>query len=548
MHTTLKQLWLPLAAGLVFQFVSGSLMAASFADLTQPPNAIEVVLADKVVGLSASSPGQWSGDGVDVTVHAKLGCVVSLKAPGVAVKKLHLHWATPFDTNVIVLGDTWERAYGDLHWKPINLAGPMPWYFLASDGVATHGYGVMTGPAALCCWKVDTNGIDLWADVRSGGVGVELGGRTLAVCTITTRQGQAGESAFAAACAFCRQMCPQPPVGRQPVYGFNDWYCAYGANTAAAFLKDAAYIASLSPTSENQPYMVIDDGWQANRQSGKDTGNPWQHTNAKFGSTMPEIAKAIKAMNARPGLWYRPLQAWPDCPANWRLPGRPEVLDPSNPEVLKDISQNVTRFRDWGFEMIKHDFSTYEITGRWGNRMGDEVTSDGWTFSDRSRTTAEIVLNFYHTLREAAGDKVLLNGCNTMSHLAAGIFDLARIGDDTSGTDWNRTRQMGVNCLAFRAAQNGAFYLVDADCSGLAKTNAVPWDKNRQWLDLLARSGTPLFVSWPQRLVGPEQAQALRSALASGARVQPLGEPLDWLNTRTPTRWTLDGQEAAFKW
>lgn len=546
--TNLKQFLLGLMTAWLFQLAPGNLTAAGFVDVTQPPNTVEVVLADKTVTLVSDKTGQWGGAGVEVNLLSNPAGGVSLKAPGVPVKKIHLHWTATFDPNAVFLGDTWERAYGDLQWRPLSQTGPMPWYFLVSDGTTTHGYGVMTGPAALCCWKVNTNGIDLWADVRSGGVGVELGNRTLSVCTITARQGEAGETAFAAARAFCRQMCPQPRVVRQPVYGFNDWYCAYGANTAAGFLKDAAFTAALSPTKENQPYMVIDDGWQANRQDGKDPGNPWKNTNDKFGSTMPAVAQAIKAMHARPGLWYRPLQAWPACPANWRLAGRKETLDPSNPEVLKDIAENVARFRGWGYEMIKHDFSTFEICGRWGNRMGDEMTADGWAFADRSRTTAEIILNFYRTLRQAAGDQVLLNGCNTVSHLAAGIFDLARIGDDTSGTEWDRTRKMGVNCLAFRAAQNGAFYLVDADCAGLAKTNAVPWDKNRQWLDLLARSGTPLFVSWPERLVGPEQTQALRAALANAAREQPLGEPLDWMKTRTPTLWKLDGQAVTFKW
>ncbi len=490
MHISLKQTWLSLTVVLVSEFARGGLMVANFADLTRP-STVEVVLADHVATLSAGKPGEWAGDGV--AIRTSSSGVLSLKAPGVPVKKVHLHWWAAFDTNAVVLGDAWERAYGDLEWKPVDKSGPMPWYFLVTDGVATHGYGVMTGPAAMCDWKVDRQGIDLWADVRSGGVGVELGKRTLTVCTITVRQGRPGESAFVAACAFCKQMCPHPRIARKPVYGFNDWYCAYGANTADAFLKDAAYVASLSPTKEDRPFMVIDDGWQANRQGGNDPGNPWRNTNAKFGSTMPEIAKAVKAMKARPGLWYRPLQAWPDCPASWRLASRPEVLDPSNPEVLKDIAENMKRFRGWGFDLVKHDFSTFEITDRWGKDMGDEMTADGWAFSDRSRTTAEIILNFYHTLRAAAGNGVLLDGCNTISHLSAGIFELNRIGDDTSGKEWDRTRKMGVNCLAFRAPQNGAFYLVDADCSGLAQANAVPWDKNRQWLDLLARSGTPLF-------------------------------------------------------
>jgi len=107
---------------------------------------------------------------------------------------------------------------------------------------------------------------------------------------------------------------------------------------------------------------------------------------------------------------------------------------------------------------------------------------------------------------------------------------------------------MGVNSLAFRAAQNGAFYLTDADCCGLAQTNAVPWDKNRQWLDLLARSGTPLFISWPQRLIGPEQAQAIRAALSDAAEPQPPGEPLDWQQTSVPAHWKLDEKVTTFEW
>src|ERR1039457_591694 len=105
MNTIFKRFGLGLTTVLVFQFARDGLMAASFTDITQPPNAVEVVLADKVVELSSGNHGQWSGDGVEVTVRTNLAEVVSLKAPGVPVKKVHLHWATTFDTNVIFLGD-----------------------------------------------------------------------------------------------------------------------------------------------------------------------------------------------------------------------------------------------------------------------------------------------------------------------------------------------------------------------------------------------------------------------------------------------------------
>ncbi len=273
----------------------------------------------------------------------------------------------------------------------------------------------------------------------------------------------------------------------------------------------------------NRPFMVIDDGWQASRQGEKSATNPWDRTNGKFGSTMADVAKRIKDLNARPGLWYRPLEAWPDAPDSWRLKNRHSVFDPSVPEVLVVIAENMKRFHTWGYELVKHDFSTNEISGQWGRGMGDQIGKDGWSFADRTHTTAEIVLNFYRTIREAAGDDTVIDGCNTISHLSAGIFELQRIGDDTSGQHWKSTKEMGVNCLAFRGPQNGAFYFVDADCAGLATAGAVPWEKNSQWLDLLARSGTPLFVSWPKRLVGAGAGKSVERCTFVGIPTAAVG-------------------------
>ena len=177
--------------------------------------------------------------------------------------------------------------------------------------------------------------------------------------------------------------------------------------------------------------------------------------------------------------------------------------------------------------------------------MGRQFTSNGWAFADHSRTTTEIILDLYQTIRRAAGNTLII-GCNTLSHLSAGLVELQRIGDDTSGRQWERTRFMGVNTLAFRAAQHGTFYAVDADCVGL--TNLVPWEMNKQWLDLLARSGTPLFISASPDAVGPQQRQALEKAFAQAAAEQPLCEPLDWLHTTCPSQWLLDGQKTCFDW
>jgi alpha-galactosidase len=137
-------------------------------------------------------------------------------------------------------------------------------------------------------------------------------------------------------------------------------------------------------------------------------------------------------------------------------------------------------------------------------------------------------------------------GSNTVGHLAAGLFSIQRTGDDTSGKWWERTRYMGVNTLAFRMPQHGTFYSHDADCVGL--TADVPWELNRRWLRLLAGSGTPLFVSAAPAAVTKEQEAELRRAFEQAAIVQPAAEPLDWLRTTCPSRWVLNGEEAAFEW
>ncbi len=107
-------------------------------------------------------------------------------------------------------------------------------------------------------------------------------------------------------------------------------------------------------------------------------------------------------------------------------------------------------------------------------------------------------------------------------------------------------RKMGVNSLAFRGAQHNVFYAADADCVGV--TNAIPWSLNRQWLDLVARSGTPLFVSLAPDAVGADQRRDLRAALALAAKPQPLGEPIDWMQTTWPTRRKTSSGTESYDW
>ncbi|MEO8561532.1 MAG: hypothetical protein ABI601_05625 [bacterium] len=536
---------LPVFGGALDTSAPGALL-----DIRRPPDRVDVQTTTGMQHLTRSGD-EWRSGRVAVTLTpTRDGARMRLSAPEDAVLRVHLRWRGRMDAARLVLGDAWERGYGDLEWRGIVPDRVMPWYFVASDGRRTDGYGVRTRPKALCFWQLDPDGVSLWADVRSGGDGLRLGERVLDVCEVSYRPGRAGESSFSALRALCAQLSPAPRLPARPAYGSNDWYYAYGKNSAASFAADAARIAELSPDTANRPFAVVDDGWQPERTDDK-RGDPkrgvglWDRGNEKF-PDMPAAAAAVRNAGARPGLWVRPLLAPADAPQSWRLARDRAFLDPTVPEAREKIAADIRGVASWGYELIKHDYSTYDIMGRWGSEMGSAMTKSGWTFATGpTQTTAEVINTLYDTIRSAAGQSLVL-GCNTVSHLSAGVFEMCRTGDDTSGTEWARTRKMGVNTLAFRAAQHGTFYAADPDCVGVTK--AIPWSLNRQWLDLVARSGTALFVSLSPDAVGAAERRDLRAALALAARPQTLGEPLDWQTTVWPSHWRLGGATATYDW
>jgi alpha-galactosidase len=536
---------LALSAALPASAAAQTVRAADgYVDILRPPDSAVAFLESGPRPLAREGK-RWNGAGISVQTDPGAGGMpVRVEAPEVPLLRLHLRWRAAVPERWRILNDQWERSYGDLEWRGVVGDRILPWYFLAFDGRATHGYGVATGPSCFAFWQADPGGISLWLDLRNGGSAVRMGSRTLEAAVVRVRRGTPNESAFQAARAFCRQLCSQPRLSSAPVYGGNNWYYAYGRNcSAAAIERDADLMAELAPSGANRPFMVIDDGW-----SPTNTAGPWERGNAGF-PDMAGLAAALKRRGVRPGIWLRPLctTAEVPTPAHLRPRGsaRNAILDPSLPETLETVRQDIGRMASWGFELIKHDYTSFDLLGRWGSSMGADLTESGWHFADRSRTTAEIVLALYRTIREAAADAAII-GCNTFGHLSAGLFELQRTGDDTSGRDFNRTRRMGVNTLSFRGPQHRTFFDVDADCAPI--TPQLPWGLAARWLDLVARSGTALFVSPDPAAVNAESRQALRRAFEAAARPRELAEPLDWMNTTTPGRWRVEGRAVEYDW
>ena len=474
---------------------------------------------------------QWSRGAVSVETRVENDALVlTLAASSTFMSVVHLRWQIAVSGKVDVLGDAWERSYGDLGWRNIIPERILPWYFATCDGTSLHGYGVKTDARALCFWQLDPEGVSLWLNVTNGGDGVALGSRRLTMATVKTRRGESGEEPVNAIRSLCRSLCARESRPSSPIYGANDWCYSYGRSTADSILRDTDFVVALSPTGAVRPFSVIDGGWQNATASWPDMGR---------------LAHEIKHRTARPGIWIRPLEAPKEASPGLLLPdrrfgqntGRAGELayDPTVPQARDLISAKLRELAGWGYEMVKHDFTTYDLLGQWGFEMGPQPSVPGWSLHDRSRTNAEVITELYTLIREAVGLRVLLDGCNTVGHLGQGIFDLQRTGDDTSGHQWERTRRMGVNTLAFRLPQHGSFFVLDADVVGI--TDAIPWEYNRQWLDLLSRSGTATLVSAGPPARGDEQKAALREAFVIASRGGTGLIPRDGLQTSTPERW-----------
>ena len=533
-----------------------SIFARSFKEpILSLPDEVTAILDDQLVTLRGKE-GFWKYRDlvVDLVVRSD-SMTVDVEIPRSGLTALTLLWKQQGRDSSKILNDHWERTYGDVSWHAPSESEQLPWYFFDYDGRTTIGVGVKTAAASFCSWEVGKEQLSVTMDTRSGGSAVQLGGRKLRAAEIVTAKSKPGESPFQTAQRFMKVMCDHVRMPAQPVYGINDWYFTYGNNSEDLILEHTRMMAPMAEGLSNRPFSLIDAGWFATSPAvpnDRSWGDRLDQPNSQFGD-MRRLADSIRESGMRPGIWTRPLCARVDDSQSLILPlvkgrdAKRPVLDPTIPENLVRVSELFKAYNDWGYEMVKFDYTTFDIFGKWGFEMIRDrgLSSPGWSMYDNSRTNAEIILDLYRTIRRAAGETYVL-ACNTVSHFCAGLFELNRIGDDTSGNEWARTRKMGVNTLAFRGIHHGTFYSADPDCASV--TTRVPWDKNKQWMELVAKSGTPLFISGQAEAMGPAQKATIKECFGWASQELPLAEPLDWLETPFPEKWKLNGEVVNFDW
>ena len=517
-------------------------MKETFVDIIRLPDDVKIQ--------TETSPLRYEEAGVENPVRAEVKFTVEdgvlgvwLYPNGDAVRSVRLRFDGDLSGVVAVLGDAVERCGpGDAVWHAMNPHQRLPWYFFTNDGECLHSYGVKTGGNSIAFWYTDPFGITLLLDTGNGAGGTVA--EELLCGEVICQRGNAGVDPYLTARAFCGRMCDAPKLPDLPVYGFNNWYWAYGDTDERTVLREAGYLGALTADLPVWPFMMIDDGWQVSHVRGYYNGGPWSRSNEQFVS-MQRTAEQIHATGCRAGIWMRPLLTISHVPSEAVYDSHAQktgiVLDPSHPFSKEKIAEDIRRIRGWGYELIKHDFTCYDL---FGEELCGEMPEH---FYDRTKTNAQILRELYALIQEAAGEDALILGCNTVGHLVAGIHPLQRIGNDTSGRSFEWTRRYGIHSM-MRMTQNKAFYIADPDCA--AFTGQVSEKLNFEFLNAAAMTGAAVFASVTPGILQMAGEQRLHDIFQTACSVGPDEGAVitDWLYTAVPSGFSFRGKEYRYNW
>lgn len=98
------------------------------------PNETIVTLSDGERLLSPKLTFEGGRVTYGLTEGTVAGLRVSIQSKLYGLRYLTLKWRHSFPQGVKVLGDAWERGYGDLRRLPVDSDRCMPWYMAASNG------------------------------------------------------------------------------------------------------------------------------------------------------------------------------------------------------------------------------------------------------------------------------------------------------------------------------------------------------------------------------------------------------------------------------
>jgi hypothetical protein len=259
--------------------------------------------------------------------------------------------------------------------------------------------------------------------------------------------------ADAVAKVYAIHLPPQPA-------GYCTWYSQpHGGAADEKHLAELAAFAATNLAPFGFSVVQIDDHWQAGISTNGPKRNFTTHNpSGPYPGGMKATATNLRRLGLTAGLWFMPFAGTYYDPffkehADWfvkREDGTPyetawggTCLDLTHPGPRQHLQELTRRIADdWGYHYFKLDGlwtgsgtrQQYVNSGFKEDGMGDAV------FHDPDKPNLEVFRDGLRLVRESAGPKVFILGCNGPQNMrsyggAFGLVDAMRVGPD-NGANW----------------------------------------------------------------------------------------------------------------
>lgn len=320
-----------------------------------------------------------------------------------------------------------------------------------------------------------------------------------------------------------------------PPSGWCSWYFFYQEINEDEIKLIAKWIAE-NLKDYGVQYVQIDDGWQGTGH-GLGENRDWSTINQRFPSGMDGLARYIKSLGLKPGIWLAPhgqsnaalvknhagvFLLKPDGTTASNTWEGTFLVDPSAPESQQYLQDLFAKLSSWGYEYFKIDGQPIVVR---------EYRNKKSFMKNPAEDTDALYRDTLKSIRAGIGPGSYLLGCWVVPLEGVGLMNGSRIGADVL-PNWDGFKFAMRATMQYYFLHNVAWY---TDPDVFMVRAPLPIEQARAWATLQGLTGQAALMS--DRLI---DLSADRVELIK--RVYPAVDirPLDlFLSDRNKRIWDL---------
>ncbi|HYJ87984.1 MAG TPA: NPCBM/NEW2 domain-containing protein [Pyrinomonadaceae bacterium] len=295
-----------------------------------------------------------------------------------------------------------------------------------------------------------------------------------------------------------------------PPSGWCSWYFYYQEINEDEVKRNADWIAA-NLKDYGAVYVQLDDGWQGTGH-GLGENRDWTTIDKRFPSGMDRLAKHIKSLGLKPGIWLAPhgqsndavvksnhgvFMLKPDgtsASSTWE--GK-YLVDPSTPESQAYLKNLFSTLAGWGYEYFKIDGQPIVVR---------EYRNKKASMKNPADDTDELYRDTLESIRSAIGPDRYLLGCWVVPLEGVGLMNGSRIGADVL-PNWDGFKFAMRATMEYYFLHNIAWY---ADPDVLVVRAPLPLEQARAWATLQGLTGQAVLTSDRLMDLSAERVELLR--------------------------------------